>query len=101
MLKAAIAMKTDSELEGHCIDAKISLKAASEKVQTTVSENRYVYPRIDFSDGHFITYRVNNVQASFLVHQVLHTFTTALLLSVYAVFSLRLSVQLYLLSDDC
>ena len=35
------------EVMGHRIDAKISPKAASEKAQTTVSENRYTSPRID------------------------------------------------------
>ena len=35
------------EVLGHCIDAKISPKAASEKAQITVSENRYTSPKID------------------------------------------------------
>ena len=33
---------------GHCIDAKISPKAASEKAQTKATESRYIYPRIHF-----------------------------------------------------
>ena len=33
---------------GHHINAKISPKVASEKVQTTVSENRCIYPRMGF-----------------------------------------------------
>ena len=49
---------------GHRIDAKISPKAVSEKVQTTVSENRYIYPKIDFSDGHFIASSVNRKQCA-------------------------------------
>ena len=32
---------------GHRIDAKISPKAPSEKAQTTVSENKYTFPKID------------------------------------------------------
>ena len=35
------------EVFGHRIDAKISPKAASEKAQTTVSENTYTFPNID------------------------------------------------------
>ena len=35
------------EVLGHPIDAEISPKAPSEKAQTTVSENRYTFPRID------------------------------------------------------
>ena len=35
------------EILGHRIDAIISPKATSEKAQTTVSENRYTYPKID------------------------------------------------------
>ena len=34
------------EVLGHRIDAEISPKAASEKEQTTVSENRYTSPKI-------------------------------------------------------
>ena len=44
-------MKTDCELEevlGNYNDAEISPKAASEKAQTTMSENRYICQRIDF-----------------------------------------------------
>ena len=37
---------------GHCIDAKI-LPNEPEKPQTTMFENRYFYPRVDSSYGHF------------------------------------------------
>ena len=51
------------EILGHRIDAIISPKAASEKVWTTVSGNRYTYPKIDvFSDGHFNAYSDNGRQ---------------------------------------
>ena len=63
---------------GHCIDAKISPKADSEKAQTMVSENEYTYPRIDVV--FFRTFILsllpstgNNVQVSFLIHRVPHT----------------------------
>ena len=40
---------------GNRIDAEIDPKAPSEKAQTTVSENRYIYPRINFfSEGHLL-----------------------------------------------
>ena len=35
------------EVLGQHIDAKISPKTPSEKAQTTVSENRYTFPKID------------------------------------------------------
>ena len=35
------------EVLGHLINAKIFLKAPSEKAQTTVSVNRYTFPKID------------------------------------------------------
>ena len=44
---------------GHRIDAEIYPKAASEKAQTTVSENRYVYPRINFFGRLFIDSSIN------------------------------------------
>ena len=57
---------------GHRIDAIISPKAASEKAQTTVSENRYTYPKIDVYRTATLTLIAttgDNVRASFLVHQ--------------------------------
>ena len=56
---------------GHRIDAKISPKAASEKAQTTVSENRYTSPKIDVFRTAILTLLAptgNNARASFLVH---------------------------------
>jgi len=58
---------------GHHIDAKISPKVASKKAQTTVSENRYTSPNIDAFRMAILTLIAptgDNVQASFLVHQV-------------------------------
>lgn len=46
---------------GHHINAKISPNAASEKAQTTVSDNRYTSDDWFFSDGHFITSSVGVV----------------------------------------
>ena len=69
------------EVLGHRIDAKISPKAPSEKAQTTVSENRYTYPKIDVFRTAILSLLAptgNNERASFLVHQVLHTSATVL-----------------------
>ena len=69
------------EVLGHHIDAKISPKAASEKAQTTVSENRYTSPNIDVFRTAILSLLVptgNNERASFLVHQVPRTSATAL-----------------------
>ena len=66
---------------GHCIDAKISPKAASEKAQTTLSENRYTSSKIDVFWTAILTLLApigNNAWTSFLVHQVLCTSTTVL-----------------------
>ena len=51
---------------GHRIDAKISPKAASEKVQTTGSENRFTSPKIDAFriDGHFNASSANRRQCA-------------------------------------
>jgi len=67
------------EVLGHRIDAKISPKAASEKPQTTVSENRYTSLKIDVFQTVILTLVAptgNNAQASFLVHQVPHASAT-------------------------
>ena len=67
------------EVLGHHIDAKISPKAASEKAQTTVSENKYTSPKINvfwMAILKLIAPTGDNVQASFLVHQVLRTSAT-------------------------
>ena len=61
------------EVLGHRIDPKISPKAASEKAQTTVPENRYTSPKIDVFWMAILTLLAptgNIVRASFLVHQV-------------------------------
>ena len=66
---------------GHRINAKISPKAASDKAQTTVSENRYTSPKIDAFRMAILTLLEqtgDNVQASFLVHQVPQTSATVL-----------------------
>ena len=90
------------EVLGHRIDAKISPKAASEKAQTTVSENRCTSPKIDVFRTAILTLLAptgNNARASFLVHQVPRTSATVSP-NVYAVFPPRLSVRLYLSSDN-
>ena len=69
------------EVLGHRIDAKIFLKAPSEKAQTTVSENRYTFPKIDAFQTAILSLLAptgNNERALFLVHQVPHTSTTVL-----------------------
>jgi len=69
----------NGEVLGHRIDAKISPKAASEKAQTTVSENRYTSPKIDVFRTAILTLiatKGDNAQASFLVHQVPRTSAT-------------------------
>ena len=56
------------EVLGHRIDAKISPKAASEKVQTTVSENTYTFPNIDIFRTAILSLLAptgNNARASF------------------------------------
>ena len=57
------------EVLGHRIDAKISPKAASEKAQTTVSENTYTFPNIDVFRTAILSLLAptgNNARASFL-----------------------------------
>ena len=69
------------EVLGHRIDAKISPKAASEKAQTTVSENTYTFPNIDVFRMAILSLLAptgNNARASFLVHQVPRTSATVL-----------------------
>ena len=66
-------------LLGHCIDAKISPKPASEKAWTTVPENRYTSLKIDVFQTAILTLLAptgDNARASFLVHQVPRTFAT-------------------------
>ena len=81
------------EVLGHRIDAKISPKTPSEKAQTTVSENRLTFLKIDVVWTVFLLLPVptgNNEQASFLVHQVLHTSAAVLRYRrMFAQFSLR------------
>ena len=78
---------------GHRIDAKISPKAASEKAQTTVSENTYTYPNIDVFRTAILSILAatgNNARASFLVHQVPRTSATVLWYGrMFTQFSLR------------
>ena len=81
-------------------------KAASEKAQTTVSENRSTSPKIDvFSDGHFNASSANRKQCVGVIFgtpgAVYHRYSLAVSPNVYAVFPLRLSVRVYLSSDDC
>ena len=84
MLKAVIAMKLIANWRGlwHGINAKIFPKAASEKAQAMMSENRYIYLSIDFfRQSIILTLLVstgNNMWALFLVHPVSHTSATAL-----------------------
>ena len=69
------------EVLGHRIDAKISPKVPSEKAQTTMSENRYTFPKIDVFWTAILSLLAptgNNERASFLVHQVPHTSATVL-----------------------
>ena len=81
------------EVLGHRIDAKISPKAASEKAQTTVSENTYTFPNIDVFRTAILSLLAttgNNARASFLVHQVLRTSATVLWYRrMFTQFSLR------------
>ena len=69
------------EVLGHRIDTKVSPKVASEKAQTTASENRYTYLKIDVFRTAIVSLLAptgNNERASFLVHQVQHTSATVL-----------------------
>ena len=81
------------EVLGHRIDAKISPKAASEKAQTTVSENTYTFPNIDVFRTAILSLLAptgNNARASFLVHQVPRTSATVLWYRrMFTQFSLR------------
>ena len=81
------------QILGHHIDAKISPKAASEKVQTTVSENRYTSPNIDVFRTAILTLIApteDNARASFLVHQVPRTSSTVWRYrQIFTQFSLR------------
>ena len=83
---------------GHCIHAKISPKAVSEKAQTTVSEiNRYTYPIINFLFQAIILSLLasteNNVQEHSWYTRYYVLPLLAISPSVYAVFSLHLSVS--------
>ena len=94
------------EVLGHRIDAKISPKAASEKAQTTVSENTYTFPNIDVFRTAILSLLAptgNNARASFFGTQGTTYLSYSLVVSpnVYAVFPPRLSVRIYLSSDDC
>ena len=78
------------EVLGHRIDAP---KAASEKAQTTVSENTYTFPNIDVFRTAILSLLAptgNNARASFLVHQVPRTSATVLWYRrMFTQFSLR------------
>ena len=82
------------EVLGHRIDTKISPKAALDKAQTTVSENRYTSPKIDTFQTAILLLLAptgNNERASFLVHHVPHTSTTVLRYTqIFTQFSLRI-----------
>ena len=85
MLKAATMVKTDCKMEevlGYHADAEMFPKAASERAQTMMSENRYIYPRIDFLGQSPLVSTGNNVRTTFLVHQVSNTSTTVLWFSL-------------------
>ena len=87
------------EVLGHRIDAKISPKAASEKAQTTVSENTYTFPNIDVFRTAILSLLAptgNNERASFLVHRAPRTSATALRYRrMFTQFSLRIWVSEY------
>ena len=87
------------EVLGHRIDAKISPKAASEKAQTTVSENTYTFPNIDVFRTAILSLLAptgNNARASFSVHQVPRTSATVLWYRrMFTQFSLRVWVSEY------
>ena len=56
------------EVLGHHVDAKISPKVASERAQTTVSENRYTPPNIDvFLDSHYNASSANRKQCAGII----------------------------------
>ena len=79
---------------GHRIDAEISPKAASEKAQTTVSENRFTSPKIDVFKTAILTCLAptgDNARASFLAHQVPRTSATVLRCrQIFTQYSLRI-----------
>ena len=80
---------------GHRIDAIISLKDDSEEAQTVVSDKRYIYLRIDFwGGGTVISAGVisSTPGTAYLRYSLAISLTT---------FSLRLSVIVYLSSDNC
>ena len=94
------------EVLGNHIDAKIFPKAASEKAQTTVSENRYTSPKINVFRTAILTLIAttgDNARASFLVHQVPRTSATVWQYRRMFThfFPPRLSVRVYLSSDNC
>ena len=84
---------------GHCIDAKIFPKAPLEKAQTTVSENRYIYPKIDVFRTAILSLLAptgHNERASILVRQVLRTSATVLWYRrMFMQFSLRVWASEY------
>ena len=73
-------MKIDYELEGLLGIVLMLKKGVSEKALTTVSESRYIYPRIDFFRTVILSLILasagKNVRVSFVVHQVLRTSAT-------------------------
>ena len=99
MFKTATTILQIGEVLGHCIDAKISPKAASEKVQTTVSGNRYTYLKINVFRTAILTLIAtmgDNARASSLVHQVLCTSATVWQYRrMFMHFSLRVSASEY------
>ena len=89
---------------GHCIDAKISPKADSEKAQTTVSENRYTSPKIDVFRMAILT-SANRRQCAGVLFGTPGTahlhYSLMVSPNVYAVFHPCLSVRVYLSSNNC
>jgi len=109
VLKAAIVMKLIANWRGlgHGINAKIFPKVGSEKAQTMMSENRYIYLSIDFFQtiDHFNASSVNRKQCAGIIFGAPSItylrYCLAVSPSVYIVFSSHLSVRLYLSSNDC
>ena len=77
-----------------------------EYIYTMVSENRYTSPKIDvFLNGHFNASSANRKQSTGVSFGTPGTvylrYSLVVSPNVYAVFSLCLSVRVYLSSDDC
>ena len=94
------------EVLGHRIDAKISPKAASEKAQTTVSENTYTFPNIDVFRTAILSLLAptgNNARGHHFWYTRYHVpqLQSCGIAECLRSFPPRLSVRIYLSSDDC